>query len=436
MGRKLDAILGRNNFKSYKFKALANLAVSRLAIFKNQRQVKLNHAHSDVVDLLRLRHHDRALLRVEHVIKEQGMLEVYAMMEGYCNLLVERLHLIEQQRVCPDELKEAISSLLFASSRCGDFPELQEIRLLFTSRYGKEFAARAVELRNNCGVSYRMIQKMSTRQPDRETRIKVLREIAAENNIVLEELDQPPLTSQAEPYAVSSKQGEEGETLAAAAAAGANNASSIAAEEIGRDGLADSIPVNGKYKDVAGAAQAAFESAVYAAEAARAAVELSRSDDRGHPDNHDKRREVMMSQDEEMKDSEPEPEDEETVYYVESTAAASESKSSSSSLDPENLARRLDKKIQFDDESDDEEETEERIMNADDPDKVEGHEAPPRAKSSENIIPSVIQAGLKVESVDVYPNAQQPASRESRTTRALNILKAPFSVRTRNVRGY
>ena len=33
-------------------------------------------------------------------------------------LLFERVHLIEQERVCPDELKEAISGLLFASSGC------------------------------------------------------------------------------------------------------------------------------------------------------------------------------------------------------------------------------------------------------------------------------------------------------------------------------
>lgn len=59
-------------------------------------------------------------------------------------------------RECPTELKEAISTLLFAASRCGEFPELQEIRALFTSRYGKEFVNRAVELRNNCGVSARV----------------------------------------------------------------------------------------------------------------------------------------------------------------------------------------------------------------------------------------------------------------------------------------
>lgn len=82
-------------------------------------------------------------------------------------------------------MKEAISSLIFAASRCGEFPELQELRGIFTSRFGKEFAARAVELRNNCGVNTKMIQKLSTRMPSLEQRTKVLKEIAAENNIVL-----------------------------------------------------------------------------------------------------------------------------------------------------------------------------------------------------------------------------------------------------------
>lgn len=59
-------------------------------------------------------------------------------------------------RECPDELKEAVSSLIFATSRCGGFPELQQIREMFVSRFGKEFAARAAELRNNCGVNHKV----------------------------------------------------------------------------------------------------------------------------------------------------------------------------------------------------------------------------------------------------------------------------------------
>lgn len=60
---------------------------------------------------------------------------------------------VRARRICPEELKEAASSLLFAASRCGEFPELHELRGLLTSRYGKGFAASAIELRNNCAVN-------------------------------------------------------------------------------------------------------------------------------------------------------------------------------------------------------------------------------------------------------------------------------------------
>jgi len=33
------------------------------------------------------------------VIKDQNMLDVYDRIEGYCNLLIERIHLIEQERL-------------------------------------------------------------------------------------------------------------------------------------------------------------------------------------------------------------------------------------------------------------------------------------------------------------------------------------------------
>lgn len=54
------------------------------------------------------------------------------------------------------DLKEAVSSLIFASPRCADLPELLQIRGLFTSKYGKEFVATAAELRPDCGVNRRV----------------------------------------------------------------------------------------------------------------------------------------------------------------------------------------------------------------------------------------------------------------------------------------
>ena len=64
MGKKLDALLGRT-FKAAKFKPIITVAISRLAVLKNQRQARLRQARSDVLQLLQLGHHERALLRVK-----------------------------------------------------------------------------------------------------------------------------------------------------------------------------------------------------------------------------------------------------------------------------------------------------------------------------------------------------------------------------------
>jgi vacuolar protein sorting-associated protein IST1 len=53
---------------------------------------------------------------------------------------------LSKTRDCPNDIKEAISSLIFASARCGDIPELFVIRKLFGKRYGEKFATTAVEL--------------------------------------------------------------------------------------------------------------------------------------------------------------------------------------------------------------------------------------------------------------------------------------------------
>ncbi|XP_057478955.1 uncharacterized protein LOC130766268 [Actinidia eriantha] len=271
MGRKLDALLGRN-FKPSRLNPLVNLAISRLAVLRKQRQARCSLARVDVVQLLNVDHHDRALIRVEQVIKEENMLDVFVMMEGYCHLLAERNNLIEQEKVCPEELKEAVSSLLYAATRCGGFPELQEMREIFTSRFGKEFVARATELRNNCGVNPKMIQKLSTRQPSLENRMKVLEEIASENNIVLQ-MEKPSTTEEN----LETEQQQHGHKSVSGGSKAGDNLNIFHDRIEDMEGLPDSMRGARKYKDVADAAKAAFKSAAYAAEAARAAVELSRS---------------------------------------------------------------------------------------------------------------------------------------------------------------
>lgn len=51
------------------------------------------------------------------------------------------------------DLKEGISSIIYAAPRCSELPELLRIRDIFEKKYGKDFVTAAVELRTDSGVN-------------------------------------------------------------------------------------------------------------------------------------------------------------------------------------------------------------------------------------------------------------------------------------------
>ncbi|KAI7727186.1 hypothetical protein M8C21_026999 [Ambrosia artemisiifolia] len=124
-----------------------------------------------------------ARIRVEHVIREEKMVAAYDLIEIYCELIVARLPIIESQKTCPIDLKEAVTSVIFAAPRCSDIQELVDVKKNFTAKYGKEFVSAATELRPDCGVSRMLVEKLSAVPPDVQTKVKVLSAVAEEHNI-------------------------------------------------------------------------------------------------------------------------------------------------------------------------------------------------------------------------------------------------------------
>lgn len=429
MGRKLDSLFKRS-FRTSKFKATVNLAVSRLTVLRNQRQARCSVARSDVVQLLNHGQHERALLRVEHVVKEQNMLDVYMLIDGFCHLLIERVNLLEQEKDCPEELKEAIASLIYASTRCGDFPELQEIRAIFGSRFGREFVGRAVELRNNCGVNPKMIQKLSTRMPSLENRMRVLKEIASEVNIVLqlEEVDSETTEGKLPAPSYSGDQ-----RMAGIVGGGGSVPVGVEYEMV--EGFSDSTEMKKKYKDVADAAHAAFRSAAFAAAAARAAVELSRTDgqDPDDPNNpklqpssyEDQKTGIEFDKIHPAENYSSDSESEDGGISVEDKQGKNESKfknlpssSSMESLGEEDLLRKLnEKEIVFDESEDD-----------------SGGEIKMPHSSSHQHFPSTSQVHLKLEK---EPEKQSSFAEKIGTpgTVPYDKNKKPISLRTRKTFG-
>ncbi|KAL6538984.1 hypothetical protein OROMI_025310 [Orobanche minor] len=166
-----------------KCKTCLTLAISRIKLLQNKRDVQLKLMRKEIVDFLQAGQEAIARIRVEHVIREQNTWEAYEILELFCELVLARLPILESQRECPTELREAVASIIFSAPRCSDIPDLLHVRNLFAVKYGKEFIAAASELRPDTSVNRTIIEKLSVSAPPPHLKLKVLKEIAREYNI-------------------------------------------------------------------------------------------------------------------------------------------------------------------------------------------------------------------------------------------------------------
>ncbi|ONK81528.1 uncharacterized protein A4U43_C01F30190 [Asparagus officinalis] len=178
----LNSIFNRTTFGT-RCKTCCNLAISRIKLLRNKREAQLKHMRKEIFDYLRTGQEAVARIRVEHIIREENIMAAYEILELFCEFVLARVPILETQKECPIELQEAIASIIFASPRCSDLPELLQIRNLFTVKYGKEFVSAASELRPDSNVNRLIIEKLTARAPSAEVKLKTLKGVAQEFNL-------------------------------------------------------------------------------------------------------------------------------------------------------------------------------------------------------------------------------------------------------------
>ncbi|OVA06626.1 protein of unknown function DUF292 [Macleaya cordata] len=178
----LDSFFNKG-FKGAKCKTLLKLTIPRIKLLRNRREIQIKQMRKDIAKLLENGQEATARIRVEHIIREENIMAAQEIIELFCELIAVRLPIIETQRECPLDLKEAISSICFAAPRCADLPELLQVQMLFAAKYGKEFVSAATELIPDCGVNRQIIELLSVRAPPAEIKLKLLKEIAEEHDL-------------------------------------------------------------------------------------------------------------------------------------------------------------------------------------------------------------------------------------------------------------
>ncbi|XP_024005286.1 uncharacterized protein LOC18028256 [Eutrema salsugineum] len=269
---KFSLSLFRRGFNSSKCKTAAKMAVARIKLLRNKRQVVVKQMRRDIAVLLQSGQDATARIRVEHVIREQNILAANEIIELFCELIVSRLTIITKQKECPVDLKEGISSLIFAAPRCSEIPELGDLKDIFEKKYGRDFVTAATDLRPTCGVNRMLIDKLSVRQPVGEFKLKIMKEIAKEFQVDWD------TTETAQELLKPQEEAIDGQRVFV-------SASSLPVNRAAHDESIDpnkavprsssSMSINTHYHDSESAAEAAAELAKQAVAAAQAAALLA-----------------------------------------------------------------------------------------------------------------------------------------------------------------
>lgn len=84
-----------------KLKTNLRLAVSRLKLLEKKKMELAQKSRKEIADYIGEGKVERAKIRVEHIIREDYMVEAMEMLEMYCDLLLARMGLVQQMKWVP-----------------------------------------------------------------------------------------------------------------------------------------------------------------------------------------------------------------------------------------------------------------------------------------------------------------------------------------------
>lgn len=166
-----------------KLKTHLRLAINRLKLLEKKKTELAQKARKEIAEYIAAGKSERAKIRVEHIIREDYMVEAMEIVEMYCDLILARFGLVTQMKELDEGLAEAISSLIWVAPRMHtDVQELKVISDLLTAKYGKIYAD-ACRNENVNTISDKLKHKMSVQSPPKILVERYLIEIAKNYNV-------------------------------------------------------------------------------------------------------------------------------------------------------------------------------------------------------------------------------------------------------------
>ncbi|KAH8514432.1 hypothetical protein H0E87_007311 [Populus deltoides] len=147
---------------------------TRLEALKKKKNSVIKYLKNDMSDLIRTDHAYKAFCRAEGLLAEQNMIIYYNFIEQLCDCISGNLSLMNKQKECPEECKEAVQSLIYAAARFSEFPELRHLRSVFINRYGPPLEAL---------VNKEFVDMLKPKSITEEMKLQLMHDIAQEFSI-------------------------------------------------------------------------------------------------------------------------------------------------------------------------------------------------------------------------------------------------------------
>lgn len=149
-----------------KLKTNLRLAENRLKLLEKKKIELTQKARKEIADYLAAGKTERARIRVEHIIREDYMVEAMEMIEMYCDQLLARFGLLQQMKELDEGIAEPVSTLIWVAPRLqSDVEELKVIADILTTKYGKQYAESARTTTGDHQVSEKLMHKLAIEAP-------------------------------------------------------------------------------------------------------------------------------------------------------------------------------------------------------------------------------------------------------------------------------
>ncbi|XP_006878934.1 PREDICTED: IST1 homolog [Elephantulus edwardii] len=127
-------------FKADRLRVNLQLVASRLKLLEKKKMEQAQKARKEIADYLAAGKEERARIRVEHIIREDYLMEAMEILELYCDLLLARFSLIQATKELDSGLAESVSTLIWAAPRLqSEVPELKIVSNQLCAKYSQEY---------------------------------------------------------------------------------------------------------------------------------------------------------------------------------------------------------------------------------------------------------------------------------------------------------